>query len=116
MYNFTPFLNANEIDSIVHNLAARIYIDYKDDHVIALIRSLKKLDPRTVKICALLDEQERYAVDLKVDYADYKVECGFLIGYGLDYDEKNRNLADIYTLKYKYRNSATFNSGGGRNR
>ncbi|WP_028581041.1 hypoxanthine phosphoribosyltransferase [Desulfogranum japonicum] len=52
----------------------------------------------SVKICALIDKTERRNVDVHVDYPGFTVEEGFLIGYGMDYAEKYRNLSAIYSL------------------
>ena len=60
---------------------------------------LKSLGPKTLKICTLLDKEERREVDIHIDYVGQTVESGFLVGYGLDYAEKYRNLSDIYFLK-----------------
>jgi hypoxanthine phosphoribosyltransferase len=60
---------------------------------------LKSFKPKSVKICALIDKLERRETDCKVDYACHTVEGGFLVGYGLDYAEKYRNLPAIYHLK-----------------
>ena len=50
----------------------------------------------SVKICALIDKYERRETAVEVDYAGFQVEKGFLIGYGLDYAERFRNLSGIY--------------------
>ncbi len=60
---------------------------------------LKAFGPKTVKICTLLDKHERRNANIKIDYACHKVDKGFLVGYGLDYNENYRNLAGIYHLK-----------------
>jgi hypoxanthine phosphoribosyltransferase len=52
-----------------------------------------------IRICALIDKQERREVEVKVDYCGFPVEKGFLVGYGLDYDEQYRYLPDIYALR-----------------
>ena len=64
-----------------------------------LVDHLKSFKPKSVKICALIDKLERREIDCKVDYACHTVEGGFLVGYGLDYAEKYRNLPAIYHLK-----------------
>jgi hypoxanthine phosphoribosyltransferase len=64
-----------------------------------IIDYLKTFNPKTVKICALLDKQERRSENIKIDYACHKVAEGFLVGYGLDYNENYRSLAGIYHLK-----------------
>ena len=56
---------------------------------------LKTKNPKTLKICVLLDKYERRIKDIKVDYTGFKIENKFVLGYGLDYDEKYRNLPYI---------------------
>ena len=55
--------------------------------------------PRSIQIAALLDKPTRRKVDLKADYIGFSVPDEFVIGYGLDYDEKYRNLPYIGILK-----------------
>ncbi len=50
----------------------------------------------SVKMCALVDKYERRESEVVVDYAGFRVEKGFLIGYGLDFAEQYRNLPAIY--------------------
>jgi hypoxanthine phosphoribosyltransferase len=56
--------------------------------------------PESIKICALIDKQERREKKISVDYCGFKINEGFLIGYGLDYNEQYRCLRDIYTLHF----------------
>jgi hypoxanthine phosphoribosyltransferase len=65
-----------------------------------LLDHLKKRRPESIKVCALIDKRERRKVQVQVDYAGHVVDQGFLVGYGLDFDEKYRNLPGIYQLKY----------------
>ena len=65
-----------------------------------IIDYLKTFNPKTVKICALIDKHERRDTNIKIDYTCHKVAEGFLVGYGLDYNEDYRNLAGIYHLKF----------------
>lgn len=53
---------------------------------------LKERQPASVKICAFLDKPERRCADITVDYVGFKIECGFVIGYGMDYAERFREL------------------------
>lgn len=53
----------------------------------------------SVKICTLLDKPERRVADIKADYVGTSVPNAFVVGYGLDYDEKYRNLPFIGELK-----------------
>ena len=55
--------------------------------------------PSSIKICTLLDKPERRAVDLYADYSGAEVPDEFVVGYGLDYAEKYRNLPFIGVLK-----------------
>lgn len=53
----------------------------------------------SLRIATLLDKPERRRVPLHVDYAGFNIPDEFVVGYGLDYDEKYRNLPDIGVLK-----------------
>ena len=55
--------------------------------------------PRSLKICCLIDKQERRQVSVPLDYVGFVVEKGFLVGYGLDCGEKNRTLPEVYALE-----------------
>ena len=55
----------------------------------------------SIKIATLLDKPERRRVDLKADYFCFTIPDEFVVGYGLDYDEKYRNLPDIGVLDPK---------------
>ena len=56
------------------------------------IKMLEKQNPASIKICAFLDKKERREVDIKVDYVGFDIPNYFVIGYGLDYAEKYRDL------------------------
>lgn len=64
-----------------------------------LIKLLRTRNPKSLKICALLDKPSRRKVELEGDYVGFKVPNEFVVGYGLDYNEKYRNLPDICILK-----------------
>ena len=53
---------------------------------------------QSVRICALIDKKERRMVPVDVDYVGFDLDRGFLVGYGLDYAERYRNLKAIYSL------------------
>lgn len=53
---------------------------------------LKSKNPKSLKICILLDKKERREKEIVVDYTGFEIENKFIVGYGLDYDEKYRNL------------------------
>ncbi len=60
---------------------------------------LKSRKPASIKICALLDKPSRRKVKLDVDYLGFEIPDYFVVGYGLDYAGKYRNLRDICVLK-----------------
>lgn len=64
-----------------------------------LVQHIRGLGVKTVKICTLIDKRERRKTDIAVDYACHVAEAGFLVGYGLDYAEKYRELPGIFHLK-----------------
>lgn len=59
---------------------------------------LLKRRPKSLKICALVDKSERREIDVEVDFAGFKIQDGFIVGYGLDYAERYRELDAIYEL------------------
>ena len=67
------------------------------------LSQLKKIllgrNPKSFKICTFLDKPERRVVDLYSDYKGFTIPDEFVVGYGLDYDEKYRNLPCLGVLK-----------------
>jgi hypoxanthine phosphoribosyltransferase len=63
-----------------------------------LMRSLKARKPATVEICALLTKPERREVEVPVAYVGFEIPNRFVIGYGLDFDERYRNLPYVAVL------------------
>ncbi len=64
-----------------------------------IVERFETENPRSIRICALIDKQERREVAINVDYCGFPVAKGFLVGYGLDYDEQYRYLPEIYALR-----------------
>ena len=60
---------------------------------------LQARDPASIRICTLLDKPERRKADITADYIGFEVPDEFVVGYGLDYDEKYRNLPYVGILK-----------------
>lgn len=60
-----------------------------------LLEMLKDRGPKSVKLCTLLDKPDRRVVDIKVDYTGFAIPDEFVVGYGLDYAQKYRNLPYI---------------------
>ena len=63
------------------------------------IELLKARKPASIKICTLLDKPDRRQADITADYVGKVIPDEFVVGYGLDYDEKYRNLPYIGVLK-----------------
>lgn len=64
------------------------------------LRRLQSYRPASVKVCALIDKFERRQVEVPIDYAGIRMEKGFLVGFGLDFSEKHRNLPGIYEVRF----------------
>ena len=60
-----------------------------------LMEILKGRNPNSVRLCTLLDKPERRVKDVKVDYCCFNIPVKFVVGYGLDYAQKYRNLPFI---------------------
>ena len=71
-----------------------------------LTKTLQSRNPKTLKTCCLFDKPDRRKVDFQTDYVGFVVPDVFIVGYGLDYAEKYRNLKYIGELKsHVYRQS-----------
>lgn len=64
-----------------------------------LVAELKKRDPASIKLCVMLDKPERRAKPIQADYVGFQIPDGFVVGCGLDYDQKYRQLEYIGVLK-----------------
>ena len=60
---------------------------------------LMNRNPASISICTLLDKPARRKADIKADYFGFDIPDEFVVGYGLDYDQKYRNFPDIGVLK-----------------
>ncbi len=64
-----------------------------------LLKLLKARDPKSIRLCTLLDKPDRREVEVNVDYTGFKIPDAFVIGYGLDYMQKYRNLPYVGVLE-----------------
>ena len=64
-----------------------------------LLDKLRERSPKSLKVCTMLDKPSRRKVDFKADYIGFEVEDLFIVGYGLDYDQKYRNLPYVSYLQ-----------------
>jgi hypoxanthine phosphoribosyltransferase len=64
-----------------------------------LLRNLNARNPKSLEVCALLTKPERRRVDLPIKYVGFEIPNRFAIGYGLDHDQRFRNLDYVASLK-----------------
>ena len=63
-----------------------------------LIKTLTKHKPKSIKVCTLLSKPERRTIDVALDYIGFKIPNQYVVGYGLDYQQKYRNLPYLAVL------------------
>lgn len=63
-----------------------------------LLRVLQQRKPKSLKVAVLLDKKERRVADVRADYVGFVIPDEFVVGYGLDYAERYRNLPDVGIL------------------
>lgn len=87
-------------------------LDVKNKHVLVVediidsgytlafvLKTLRNREPASLKLCALLNKRSRREVDIEVDYIGFDIENKFVFGYGLDLDERFRNLRFVGVAK-----------------
>ena len=68
-------------------------------HTVAYLKQHVQLhNPKSVKVCCLIDKQIARVHNLSIDYSAFTIQDGFVVGYGLDFEEQFRGLPDIYKL------------------
>ena len=89
--------NSSGTVKIIKDLDVNIVEDIIDSGLTlsSLVAALKTRNPKSLKICTLLDKPERRTANIEVDYVGYVIEDKFIVGYGIDYAEKYRNLPYI---------------------
>ena len=65
-----------------------------------LMEMLKDRGPESLRLCTLLDKPDRRVIDVHVDYTGFQIPDEFVVGYGLDYDQKYRNLPYIGQVEF----------------
>jgi hypoxanthine phosphoribosyltransferase len=66
-----------------------------------LLKTLAKKKPRSINVCALLAKHERRVVNVHIEYVGFTVPNQYIVGYGLDYRQKYRNLPYLAVLDQK---------------
>jgi hypoxanthine phosphoribosyltransferase len=64
-----------------------------------LVKTMKERSPRSLKVCVFLDKKMRRKVPFTADYTGFAIDDGFVVGYGLDFDEQGRYLPDVCVIK-----------------
>lgn len=65
-----------------------------------LMEMLKDRGPESLRLCTLLDKPDRRVIDVHVDYTGFQIPDEFVVGYGLDYDQRYRNLPYIGQVEF----------------
>lgn len=65
-----------------------------------LVKILKERKPNSIRICTLLDKPDRRVAEVDVDYTGFNIPDEFVVGFGLDYDQKYRNLPYIGVVEF----------------
>jgi hypoxanthine phosphoribosyltransferase len=90
-----------DLDAVIEGRDVLIVEDIVDSGLTLqyLLRNLAGRNPRSLEVCALLIKPERRKVQLDARYVGFEIPNRFAIGYGLDYDERYRNLPFVAALK-----------------
>ena len=63
-----------------------------------LVGWLKERNPHSLKVCVFLDKRKRRKVSFEADYVGFTIDDGFVVGYGLDFNEQYRFFPDVYVI------------------
>ena len=90
-----------DLDAVIEDRDVLIIEDIVDSGLTLqyLLRNLRGRNPRSLEVCALLIKPERRKVELQTRYVGFEIPNRFAIGYGLDHDERYRNLPYVAALK-----------------
>jgi hypoxanthine phosphoribosyltransferase len=102
--NSSGKISIQEESNLIHRINERHIIIVEDIvdtglSIKYLMDYVKKGKPASLKICSLTDKPSGRITPVTIDYLGISVPNKFIVGYGLDYNEKYRNLPDIYTLE-----------------
>ena len=72
-----------------------------------VVEMLQTREPNSIQLCTLVSKPSRREIDLEVKFLGFEVEDKFIVGYGLDYDQKYRHLPFIGEITYKFYKNGT---------
>ena len=92
-----------DLDDSIHGKDVLVVEDIIDSGrtLSYLLEMLSDRKPNSLKLCTLLDKPERRVVDVNIDYTAFEVPDEFVVGYGLDYAQKYRNLPYIGVVEFE---------------
>lgn len=92
---------SKDVETDVEGKAVLIVEDIIDtgESIAFLQERLQERRPASIRVCALIDKRERRERAVTADYVGFEMEEGFLVGYGLDFNEKFRCLPEIYVIR-----------------
>ncbi len=64
-----------------------------------LVKRLAEQNPKSLKVCAFIDKRHRRKIPFEADYIGFTMEDGFIVGYGLDFNEKSRFHPEVYIME-----------------
>ena len=94
---------AKDLDEVIKDKNVLVVEDIVDTGrtLSYLLELLKQREPADVKLCTLLDKPDRRVADVHVDYTGFEIPDKFIVGYGLDYAQKYRNLPYIGIIEFE---------------
>ncbi len=89
-----------DLDETIENKDVLVVEDIVDTGLTLdyLIRILKSRNPASLKVCTFLNKKARRKINVKIDYSGFDIPNKFVVGYGLDYGGKFRNIPYVFTL------------------
>ena len=90
---------AAELVGIVGRLCSEVALAGRLDQAVPLLRLLRARGPASLEVCALLDKAARRLVDHRIAYRGFEIPAKFVVGYGLDYQQRHRTLPYVAALR-----------------
>ena len=88
-----------DLDESIGDWDVRVVVD-SGRTLSYLLEMLRSRGPKSLRLCTLLDKPDRRVVDVDVDYTGFQIPDKFVVGYGLDYDQRYRNLPYIGIVEF----------------